>query len=125
MSKMFTDFEKREANADYAGVEDIDPRDLWRHRENVTIVDVRQPDEFTGELGHIPGAKLVVLSTLPEHLADFGDDETLVFVCRSGARSGRAAAFALEQGLTQAFNMKGGMLLWNELGLETVRGVGE
>ncbi|MGE4130194.1 MAG: rhodanese-like domain-containing protein [Bdellovibrionales bacterium] len=45
-------------------------------------------------------------------------DKTVVFVCRSGARSGRATAFAFEQGFKYVYNMKGGMIRWNELNLE-------
>ena len=46
-------------------------------------------------------------------------DKTVVFVCRSGGRSARATAHALEHGYTNVYNLKGGMILWNELHLET------
>lgn len=84
------------------------------------IIDVRRPDEFTGELGHIPGAELV---TLGDELVDFLEDndpnEEIVFVCRSGGRSGQATNFSLELGFTRTSNMVGGMLAWNEKGYRT------
>ncbi len=46
-------------------------------------------------------------------------DKTVVFICRSGGRSGNATAMAKDQGFANVYNMKGGMLLWNEMGLET------
>jgi hydroxyacylglutathione hydrolase len=101
-------------------VQDIEPADVWSHRKQLAIIDVRRPDEFTGELGHIENAELMVLDTLPQRFEEIPRDKTVVFVCRSGARSGHAAQFALEQGLTHVFNMRGGMLLWNELGLEVL-----
>jgi len=110
-------FKSKVANPDVPGVEDIDPKELFEKRGSVKIVDVRRPDEFTAELGHIGGAELMVLDTLPERLSELPKDQTIVFVCRSGGRSGKAAAFAREQGLKDVFNMKGGMLLWNELAL--------
>ena len=112
-------FETREENLHYHGVFDIDPKELLKNKENVCLVDVRQSEEFTGELGHIPGARLLVLDTLAQHLSELPKNKTVVFVCRSGGRSARATALALSEGFTDVYNLKGGMLLWNELHLPT------
>lgn len=108
-------FSSCKQNASFAGVLDIDPRELLQKCDQVFIADVRQPDEFSGELGHIPGAKLFVLDRLPEHLPTFPKDKPIVFVCRSGGRSAKASAYALESGFAKVFNLEGGMLAWNEL----------
>lgn len=121
MASQPVQFRTKQSNPENPGVEDIDPKELWERRNDVKIVDVRRPDEYEGELGHIAGSELMVLDTLPQRLGELPTDRTIVFICRSGARSGRAAAFAKENGLTDVYNMKGGMLLWNELGLETER----
>lgn len=105
-------------NPNLPGVADVEPRDVWENRNKIVIIDVRRPDEFTGELGHISSAQLMVLDTLPQRIEELPRDKTVVFVCRSGGRSGQATAYAMEQGFTQVYNLKGGMLLWNELGLE-------
>src|SRR5688572_11907921 len=118
MAIQTVDFRTKHQNPENPGVEDIEPQELWERRNQAMIVDVRRPDEFTGELGHIPGSQLMVLDTLPQRLGELPQDQTVVFVCRSGNRSGRAAAFAKENGFSHVFNMKGGMLLWNELKLE-------
>lgn len=110
-------FRTKTANPDIPGVRDIDPKELWEQRNNVVMVDVRRPDEYTGELGHVAGAELIVLDTLPQMLGELPRDKTVVFICRSGGRSGKATAFAQDNGFTEVFNMKGGMLLWNQLGL--------
>lgn len=114
-----TDFAQKFSNPQFEGVYDIDPSELHQKMKNVKLIDVRQPDEFTGELGHIPGAELIVLDTLPEHLDKIPQDQTVVFVCRSGGRSARAAAFAQQNGYPHVYNMRGGMLLWNELQFPT------
>lgn len=111
-------FQNISKNPENPGVEDVHPHELWSQKDNVAMVDVRRPDEFTGELGHVPGSELIVLDTLPQHLGSLPRDKAVVFICRSGSRSGRAAAFAKEQGFTHVYNMLGGMLLWNELGLK-------
>lgn len=121
MSDQKVEFRVKHRNPDNPGVEDIEPKELWEQRDKAVLVDVRRPDEFTGELGHIPGAQLMVLDTLPERLNELPADRTVVFICRSGARSGRAAAFAKQNGRADVYNMKGGMLLWNELKLDVER----
>ncbi len=118
MASQFVNFKTAQSNPENKNVSDIDPKELWERMQDVTIIDVRRPDEYEGELGHIPGAQLMVLDTLPTRVKDIPCDKTVVFVCRSGGRSGRATAFAKEQGYQNVFNMKGGMLLWNEMKLE-------
>lgn len=118
MARQTVDFRTLQAHPELPNVEDVDPKELWDRRGEVMIIDVRRPDEFTGELGHIPGAQLIVLDTLPGRLHELPKEETIVFVCRSGGRSGRATAFAKAQGFEKVYNMKGGMLLWNEMNLQ-------
>lgn len=115
----YVQFETKEENLHYHGVFDIDPRELAQKKDQVVLIDVRQPEEYQGDLGHIPGSKLIALDTLPDHLGELPKDRTVVFVCRSGGRSARAAAFAMENGLQDVYNLKGGMILWNELHLQT------
>lgn len=108
-------FESREENLHFEGVYDIDPRELHEKLDQVVLIDVRQPEEYQGDLGHIPDSKLIALDMLPEQFEQLPRDRTIVFVCRSGGRSARAAAFALDMGLKDVYNLKGGMILWNEL----------
>ncbi len=111
-------FKNTIANSDFSGVLDVHAEDLHDSLGKVILIDVRQPDEFTGELGHIENASLIPLATLPQEIDKISPDQTIVFVCRSGGRSARATAFALESGLSAVYNLKGGMLRWNQLGFE-------
>ncbi len=86
--------------------------------KGVRLIDVRRPDEFTGELGHIAGSSLVTLGPdLEQWLTRADRSEEIVFICRSGGRSGQATLMAKEKGFQFAVNMQGGMLRWNELKL--------
>jgi len=94
------------------------------------IVDVRQPEEFHGELGHISGSRLIPLPDLVSDLEAqrpideiFGrpDGRPLLVVCRSGNRSGQACTRLVSAGRTDVFNLVGGMLAWNEAGLPVVK----
>jgi rhodanese-related sulfurtransferase len=102
-------------------VQDVDPLDVWTLKKELLLVDVRQEDEFFGELGHIPGSQLIQLDQLQDHLKDLPKNQTIVFICRSGARSAHASYQAQLYGLKNTFNMLGGMLLWNKNNLETER----
>ena len=83
------------------------------------IVDVRQPDEYAA--GHVPGAPLVPLAEVPERLDAFPAEGEVLIICRSGARSGRAAEFLRAQGI-DAINVAGGTLAWIDAGHEVVAG---
>ena len=115
----FITFANSFENPQFNDVSDVDPKEVQEKKQSLKLIDVRQPDEFTGELGHIPGAELIVLNELPQKLNELPRDQTIVFICRSGNRSAQATAFALENGFTSVYNMAGGMLRWNELNLET------
>ncbi len=119
ITSQFVQFETSEDNLYYEGVLDIDPRELAQKKDQVVLIDVRQPEEYQGDLGHIPGSMLIALDTLEDHLDQVPRNRTVVFVCRSGSRSARAAAWAMENGLKNVYNLKGGMILWNELHLQT------
>jgi hydroxyacylglutathione hydrolase len=115
----FVQFENSESNIHYEGILDVEPRELNKHRSEVVLIDVREPDEFQGELGHIPGATLKPLGLIEDWCSSLPKNKTIVFVCRSGGRSARASAFAYQKGYKNIYNLKGGMILWNELHLPT------
>lgn len=80
------------------------------------VIDVRQPEEYEGELGHIEGAELVPLDQVGSTAAGWSKSQPLLMVCRSGGRSARAAETLLGLGFKDVTNLEGGMLHWNELG---------
>lgn len=90
------------------------------------LVDVREPGEFHGPLGHVPGALLLPLGRLAREVARLREagasaDRPIVAVCRSGNRSLTAAAILRRAGFAGARSMRGGMLRWNDLGLPVDR----
>lgn len=87
----------------------------------VRLIDVREPHEFVGELGHIPGAELVPLSSVMAHAATWDTALEYVMVCKSGGRSANAAMALTRAGFGKVMNLVGGMLAWNQAGLKTER----
>jgi rhodanese-related sulfurtransferase len=81
----------------------------------ISLIDVRRPEEFNGEFSHIEGAKLVTLGPeLTEFLVNGDKKQEIVFVCRSGGRSGAATAESIKLGYKLSMNMVGGMIRWTE-----------
>jgi rhodanese-related sulfurtransferase len=104
-----------------AGYLDTTVREVHETLGSVRIVDVREPEEFHGDLGHIEGAELVPLGTVESASSGWDKSQPIVFICRSGNRSGRAAAALKHRGFATTINMLGGMLQWNAERLPVVR----
>jgi rhodanese-related sulfurtransferase len=77
--------------------------------QGALLLDVREDDEWAA--GRSALATHISLGEVPDHVEDLPRDRVIVCICRSGARSGRASKFLLEQGF-EAVNMEGGMLNW-------------
>ena len=81
--------------------------------DSFVFIDVREQyeyDEFN------LGAQLIPLGNIVQSLDDLEEhkDKEIVIHCRSGARSGSAAQFLLQNGFTNVKNMIGGILEWKE-----------
>jgi molybdopterin/thiamine biosynthesis adenylyltransferase/rhodanese-related sulfurtransferase len=74
------------------------------------IVDVREANEFAA--GHLVGATNIALGALPARLSELATSTTVLFVCRSGVRSARAAELASRAGVPSVAHLEGGLLAW-------------
>ena len=81
------------------------------------LLDVREPYEW--QAGHAPRARHIPLGQLPRRVAELPDRRAVVTVCRSGARSARAAAMLARDG-REVSNLAGGMRAWARAGLPVV-----
>jgi rhodanese-related sulfurtransferase len=86
------------------------PDDVW-------LLDVREDDEWAA--GHVPGARHIPLGQLTARAGEVPQDELIYVICRSGARSGRAAQ-ALAGAGWRAVNVAGGMQDWAAAGRSMV-----
>jgi sulfur dioxygenase len=100
----------------FGGVWEVEPHWLEENLATVRVLDVREPDEFTGPLGHIKGATLVPLGDLASRAKELPRDKPIVAVCRAGSRSAQATAILQQAGFTEIANLNGGMLRWRAEG---------
>ena len=106
----------------FAGIWELSPQGLEEAAGSVQILDVREPREFDGPLGHIHNAKLIPLGELSENLGELDRNRPVVAVCRSGGRSAQAVAILQKAGFSQVANLAGGMLRWRADGHAAVGG---
>lgn len=83
------------------------------------VIDVRQMEEIVQ--GTVPKAEALPLRTLPVRIGELDKQEKLVMVCRSGARSSQACLFLQQQGFSNVFNLRGGMIAWVQSGFPVYR----
>lgn len=102
-----------DSDAQPLGYREISSAAVFPHLGGLRLIDVREPDEFVGPLGHIPGAELVPLSTVESSASAWDRSAPTLVVCRSGGRSGAAASLLVRLGFEQVFNLTGGMIAWN------------
>jgi sulfur dioxygenase len=108
-----------------AGVPEVEPDWLIVHEGQARLIDVREPDEYRGELGHLESSVLVPLGTLRAAAASWAREREVVTICRSGGRSGKAALVLAELGFARVASLRGGMRAWNERGLPVKYGAVE
>lgn len=90
-------------------------------RDDVTVIDVRTPEEFAE--GHIQGATMIdfYADTFADEIGALDQDGTYLLYCRSGNRSGQAAVLMQQLGFDEVYDMEGGVVAYGGQGLPLVR----
>lgn len=108
------------------GYENASVTDIHEHWQQGTaspnpfmLLDVRTPEEYAA--GHIPGATLIPVQDLAEHLAEVPRDKQVYIYCHSGKRSARASKLLAEHGYTNIENIVGGIEAWKDAGYPVVK----
>lgn len=81
----------------------------WMDQKQAVLVDVREPAEFSTE--HIDGALLLPLSKFEPVQLPAYNGLKLVVQCKSGMRSRQAAEKLLASGVTEIWQLEGGIEL--------------
>jgi len=104
------------------GVKEIEAtalKDLIGKGEDIQLLDVRSQAEFAQ--GIIKGGEFVPLHTIPLKINDLDKSKTIVFYCRSGARSAQACSYVKQNAGIEALNLRGGIISWYQSGFDIVR----
>ena len=92
-------------------VQDIEPEQVCL--SDFHLIDVREPTEY--QQGHIQNTELLPLSRIQELDGTVEHSTKILLICRSGRRSRKAGDILCDIGYQNVYNLKGGMMAWNEL----------
>lgn len=79
---------------------------IGKEGKNLEIIDVRERNEY--DLIRVRNSKLIPLAEIGERIDEIDWNKKVVFICRSGSRSGYVAE-ALSQSGKKSFNLSGGI----------------
>jgi molybdopterin/thiamine biosynthesis adenylyltransferase/rhodanese-related sulfurtransferase len=98
-------------------IREVTPDDLERRLGELTVLDIREADEF--EQGAIPGAVFMPRGLLESSVATHlrSADQEVVLYCAGGARSALAAKTLQDMGYTNVWSLEGGFTRWKGDGL--------
>jgi len=90
-------------------------------KKSVQLIDVRTSKEFNE--GHIKNAENIDFydANFYTDIDKLNKDEPLYLYCRSGGRSGKAAAKLKELGFKEVYDLHGGIIDWGKNNLELVK----
>lgn len=89
--------------------------DRLKSGEKMVLLDVREQEELTGELGHMPGIVHIPLGQLPMRVNELKDkDAEVVMICKVGGRAARGGEFLESYGFKKVMVLEGGMMAWRE-----------
>ena len=86
--------------------------------EDLLLLDVRPPEAYNGDLGHIAQATHIPLNELPQRLNELGEfmEKPVVTICRTDRMSSQAAQLLAQHGFADVHVVKQGMVDWNKQG---------
>ncbi len=108
----------------YAGLPELPPAWVAAHQQELTILDVRSPEELQGPDGHISGSLNIPLPELEHRRQEIPSGKPLVVVCHSGSRSALATQQMLKEGFGDVANLRGGLSRWSDEGYPLARAHG-
>ena len=99
--------DEQEEAAERPGVVTVDADaavSLLDERDDLTVIDVRTPEEFAA--GHLAGAELVDIyeAAFTDEIDGLDRDGSYVLYCRTGNRSGQAAALMQDLGFAEVYD---------------------
>ena len=108
-------------------IENITPEDAYiliqenKDNPNFLILDVRTPEEFSGEYVENAVNLDYYSGTFGNDLDKLDKNKTYLIYCRSGRRSGDALNIMKELNFEEIYNVLGGIIKWKSEGLPTIK----
>lgn len=95
---------------------EIDVLEIWKHREDILLIDVREKEEFL--VSHLMGAKN---RTSVEDFQHTSKDKRMVLYCSVGYRSAKLVHALKQAGFSRVYNLRGSIFAWANAGKPVYR----
>lgn len=92
----------------------ISARDLQKKlagKVKPILLDVRELNEF--QFACIEGSQHIPLNQIPQRIDEIKTEQDCVVICHHGMRSQQAANFLVHSGLSNIYNLSGGIDAWS------------
>jgi hydroxyacylglutathione hydrolase len=90
----------------------LSPVEVEERATHALLLDVRNPGEW--QLGHIRGARHLMLGDLPGQLATLTPHQPIITICQGGYRASVAASLLARAGFRDVGTLAGGMTAWDQ-----------
>ena len=102
----------------YGDIDSTKALKLVEENEKTLVIDVRGADAYAE--GHLANAINIPFDEFEDKVADLEGykDQTIILICNTGNKSGKAAKMLVEKGFTNVYNAEDGM---DEFDYKTVK----
>lgn len=80
--------------------------------EEIVLIDVRE--KWENDIARIKDSQLIPLNKLNEEHTRLNPNDKTILYCHTGSRSFYAAAYLVQQGFTDVYNLEGGIDAWSK-----------
>ena len=80
------------------------------NNENFLLIDVRENQELA--ISKISQAIHIPMNTIPDNLHQIEFTQPVIIMCKSGGRSAQVCKYLQNQGYSNVYNLKGGIIGW-------------
>ena len=96
--------------------------ELIRDNPEMLVIDLRKPEEYNGETGHLSKAMNIPVDRLPYRLLEISAyrEETFLVYCRADPCGAEGVADLRSSGFENVILMDGGIEAWIRAGFKTV-----
>lgn len=104
-------------------VAEVDPHEAnLMLGQGAQLIDVREPREW--ESTRIPGARLIPVAEVSRRTTEINPNRPVIVQCATGVRSAGVVEVLRKAGYSRVYNLAGGIVAWENLGLPTETGPG-
>ena len=80
------------------------------NNEAFQLIDVRETQEL--EISKISNAIHIPMSKIPDNINQVDFSNPVVIMCKTGGRSAQVYQYLIDQGYSNIYNLKGGIISW-------------